>query len=372
MRLLPVSDLTEGMFVAKALYGGNNLLLAQGMRLDASTIRLLQAIGIATVYVEQAGTDDISVADVIPEELRVQCEQALAQAFTGFRRQAQARHITLNPQRVQETTFSLVEEILARKDRPIALLHVRDWSNRLYQHSVNTAVLATTLARELGHSEAACRQLAMGMIFHDCGQLFLPRELFEKRSSLTPEERKIVEQHTRVGFQNTWRDQVLTPLSAYIVLHHHERVDGNGYPDGLTQEEIHPMARIASVVEAYDAMTSLRPYGRTMMPDQAFQTILDGAGTIYDRDVALLLAQHIAIYPTGSAVRLNTGERGIVVSAPIGNTTRPTVRLFYAADGRRMRLEDVDLSRETDRWIEASGLNLVQVKPRPQARRRAA
>ena len=98
----------------------------------------------------------------------------------------------------------------------------------------------------------------------------------------------------------------------------------------------------------------------------ALRTILTQVGTAFDRETAVALVKNIAVYPTGSAVRLNTGERGIVVSTPFGSTTRPVVRLFYAPDGRRMRLEDVDLTKEQDRRIVQSGLSLDQVKPRHQ------
>ena len=98
----------------------------------------------------------------------------------------------------------------------------------------------------------------------------------EKQGRLSEEERALIQQHSRLGFQHTLRSDALSPMAAYVILRHHERMDGTGYPDRLPGSELHPLARIAAVAEAFDAMTSLRSYGRPMMPDQAIRKIRPG------------------------------------------------------------------------------------------------
>ncbi len=371
MILIPTSELEEGMVVAKEIRGQDQaLLLRKGAQLSPTSIQLLQLLHVNGVYVDVEGTEDIQVEDIVSPEIRTECQRTIERAMNGFQRQAGARKLALDARMVEQATYGMVEELLSGKDTLVSMLDVRDWNNKLFQHSVNTAALATIIAKSLGHAEEDCKQLAMGMIFHDCGQMFLPQEVFDKKGRLSDTEREIVRKHARVGFQKTLRGSILSPISAYIVLRHHERMDGNGYPDRLPGEELHPLARIAAVVEAFDAMTSLRPYERSLMPDKAMREILSQAGTAFDRQVVLTLARHIAIYPTGSAVLLNTGECGIVAATPPGNTTRPTVRLLYGPDGRRLPFMNVDLSLDRDRWVIRSGISLAALR-REQLRQAA-
>ncbi|HLV80412.1 MAG TPA: HD-GYP domain-containing protein [Chthonomonadaceae bacterium] len=363
MILTPISEIEDGVFVAKDIRDRDNrLLLKRGSQLTAPVIQLLRQLQVVAIYVEQEGTEDICAEDIVPAEVRVHCQVMIGEALKHFQQKANANGVRLDNQGVQEATYDLVEELLARKGAVFAMMDMRDWDNRLFQHSVNTAILATMIARQLRHSEEECKQLAMGMMFHDCGQLFLPREIFDKPGRISDLERAVVQQHARIGFQRTFRTDILSPMSAYIVLRHHERVDGTGYPDRLTADQIHPLARIAAVAEVFDAMTSIRTYGRPMMPDLAMRTILTQVGTAFDREVAIALVNNVAVYPTGSAVRLNTGERGIVVSTPYGSTTRPTVRLFFDAHGRRMPLEDINLAENREHLIVQSGASLAQVR----------
>ncbi len=373
MILLSTSELAAGTYTATDLHDENNrLLLKGGSLLTDKHVELLQSRKVQSVYVEKEGTEDICPKDVVAPELRTECQTALARAMKGLSRQAEARQIAIDTQVIHELTTGLVEELFSSKVNLVTMLDIRDWDNRLYQHSVNTAVLAILLAKSMKFSEEDCKSLAMGMMFHDCGQLLLPREVFEKSGDLTPEERAVANKHARMGFKRMVHAAAMPSMSAYVILRHHERVDGTGYPDNIGGDDLHPLARIACVVEAFDAMTSLRPYRKTMMPDQAVCEILRQSGTAFDQQVALALARHIAIYPVGSAVQLNTGETGFVVSTPSGNTTRPVVRLFYGPDGRRQQLEDVDLTKDRSRLVARSGVSMDVLKKRRTAWRTEA
>lgn len=364
MILMSTSEHVTGKYTATDLRDqSNRLLLKKGALLTDSHVQLLQALKVQSIYVEMEGTEDICPEDVVAPELRVECQAALSRSLEGLTHQANIRQIAVDSQAIQKLMHGLVEDLFSSADNLITLMNIQDWDNRLFQHSVNTAVLGTLLAKSMGFSEKECKSLAMGMIFHDAGQMFLPREIFEKPGPLTPAELTVAHEHARVGYKRMFHNTVMSSMASYIILRHHERMDGTGYPDGLRGDQIHPLARIASVVEAYDSMTSLRPYRRTLMPDEALCEILRQSGKAYDPKVVLALSQHIAVYPIGSAVELTTGETGIVVSTRKGSTTRPKVRLFYAPDGSKMQRKDVDLSRDITRQIARSRMSLEQLKP---------
>lgn len=363
MILIPITELTDGMTTARPIFTHDHkLLLKKGAALTGDIIRMLGRRRIGAVYIEEAGTEDIAPNDLIDPALRVHCHQVMSEAMMGFQNHADARNMSIKHEAIRDATYDIVEQILSSRNIVASIIDMKDWHNRMFQHSVNTAVLSALLAAKMGHKEDECKQLAMGMMFHDCGLMLLPRDVVEKAGRLTDEELNLLRGHARSGFQRMMQQGLLSPMSAYVVLRHHERMDGEGYPDRIPGKDIHPLARIGAVVEAFDAMTSLRSYGRAMMPDQAMRSILKQAGTAFDPGAVMALLKHVAIYPTGSAVRLDTGERGIVVDTPPGQTTRPTIRLFFDAKDRRMPLVDIDLSRELDRRIAISGMSLDQVK----------
>ena len=351
------------MVLARDLHGKNNrLLLCHGAALDNAGIRLLNRMGITAIYIHNPDLEDVIVEDVIPPQLRTDCQESLKKAMQSFQSQAQSRKLSVNTRAVEDTTSEIVDQLMKSRKPVAAMMEIRDWDDRLFSHSVNCAVLATMMARKMKLSDALCQQLAMGMIFHDCGQMFLPPEVVEKKGRLSPDERKILQKHARIGFQKMIQGEFLSPMSSYVVLRHHERMDGTGYPDGITGPALHPVARIAAIAEAFDSMTSARSYQRPVMPDRAVRLLLQQAGTSFDTQAVLALVQHVAIYPTGSAVQLNTGEIAIVTATTHGNTTRPTVRLFYAPDGERIAAEDLDLNVSLDKHIARSAVSVSELK----------
>lgn len=362
MILVPAAELMEGMVIAREVRDRNNqLIIGRGARLNGSNLRLLQRLDMEIGVAEEGeyiGEPQAGGAN----DLNSEFETALEQALTSFQKHMEARNICCDPQEARQTAASLRNGILPNRKRLTTLMEMRRWSERLFQHSFNTAVLAAILARQAGHAAAEREHIALGMIFHDCGQLFLPREVFEKQGRLTEEELKIARRHPQVGYQHLTENDILPEEVAILVLQHHERPDGTGYPQGLTAEQITPMARIAGVVETFDAMTSLRSYSRASSPDEAMRTILSQVGKAFDKNIALHLTKHIVLYPQGTAVRFNTGESGIVINIPQNNPNRPVVRLFFGSDGRRTAASEIHLATDMSRHIVQSGANIDDVK----------
>ena len=140
---------------------------------------------------------------------------------------------------------------------------------------------ATALGGEIGLSDEDLRILGQAAVLRDIGKLGLPDTLLNKPGALDEQERCSVQQHTLLG------EQIVSPLRATaallpIIRHHHERVDGNGYPDGLHGDQIPLGARIVAIADAYDAMTSLRPYRPALSPARAVATLQAGAGRQWD------------------------------------------------------------------------------------------
>ena len=169
--------------------------------------------------------------------------------------------------------------------------------------------------------------LGMGLLLHDVGKLALPTSITGKRDELTAEEWELMRSHPRLGLE-LLRGDDFSPLVKAVVLRHHERWDGTGYPDGKRGLEIHEMARIAAVADVYDAVTSERNYAPAKPAHEGVRAILEGSGTQFDPDVVDIFSRLVAPFPPGVELRLSDGRRAVVVSVPEEALDRPLVRVI--------------------------------------------
>ena len=384
---IAANQLTGGMIAAQEVRSiDDQLIVAKGVPLSAALIEALVRRRIAFIYVEpfesnvlpaqQAeSTDEASdpaaseasaakLDALLMAEAKHNCAAVLTESLSKFQEQSEAGSVLFAARQIEVANSALMREALKTRETISAALGLHDWGGRLFQHSVSATAIAAILAEDMGIAGDQQEQLALGMLFHDCGQMLLPRAIVDKPGKLSDSEYRIIRQHTRLGSDQLVSAGVLPAAAADVVLHHHEKMDGSGYPDHLQGDTISPLARIAAVAEAFDAMTSMTSYGRAMPPHQAMRQLLANSGTTFDLKVILALLRYVAIYPTGSAVRLDTGECGLVVSTPPDNATRPTVRLYFDATGKRIRPIDLVLSEHKDRLIVATGQTLEEVKAR--------
>jgi HD-GYP domain-containing protein (c-di-GMP phosphodiesterase class II) len=167
----------------------------------------------------------------------------------------------------------------------------------------------------------------LGLLLHDIGKLAIPTEVLRKPGKLTPPEWQMMKTHPRAGFE-LLRGTPVSPLVRAVVLRHHERWNGSGYPDGKLTTEIHEMARIAAVADVYDAITSERPYAPARGAHVGVREIVSSAGTLFDPYIVDVFSRLVAPYPPGVEVELTDGRRAIVASVPPGELDRPVVRVI--------------------------------------------
>ena len=172
--------------------------------------------------------------------------------------------------------------------------------------------------------------LGLGLILHDIGKLGIRPEIIHKPGKLTEAEWKIIKTHPRLGVELLPQDW--SPLVKAVVLRHHERWDGSGYPDGKQGIEIHEMARIAAIADVFDAVTAERVFASARPPHEGVRIIRDGGGTLFDPELVAVFSGLVAPFPVGEPIELTDGRQGIVVSVPTGNLERPVVRVTNGPD----------------------------------------
>ena len=159
-------------------------------------------------------------------------------------------------------------------------------------HSQRVADLAARMARRLGLPDEEVELTRLAASLHDLGKLAIPEEILRKPGPLTEPERMVLERHPQIGFRML-ESLGVDPVAEWV-LHHHERWDGSGYPDGLPGDQIPLGARIIFVADAYDAMTSERVYRRRVLPEQAIAELQRCAGTQFDPEIVDALADELA------------------------------------------------------------------------------
>lgn len=365
MRKVSLRFLTPDMILAKPVYHIDQLMLKVGTGNLDRFIDSLERLGITHLYVTDKLSEDIVVEDAISQETRQHCKDVL---FSTMR--------TLNGQGILETDAlaesadEVMEEILRNPSVLVSMNEIGTADDSTFNHSINVAIYSIFMARQLDYPKARMKKLAMGLLLHDVGKTMLDQEILYKKGKFTQEEYEHVKSHTVLGYEALKQTDSLTELSRIVALSHHERLDGSGYPYGLKGDEIHEFARIASIVDIYDALISERCYHKKRSIYDAVKMMKDQAAGRLDPDLLALFIQCLAIYPNGTMVRLSDGTLGIVKCQNSHMPYRPVVRIVRDRLDKLTKPYDIDLSRdlyinikEASYIEDDNGANLVSVRP---------
>ena len=208
-----------------------------------------------------------------------------------------------------------------------------DYTSR---HAVNACVLALTFGRHLGFDREALENIGMGTLLMDVGRMIVPGNVFPKPGKLSEKEWSYVQRHVTDGVRLLSHSKV--PDDALeIVRSHHERLLGQGYPEGLLADRIPETALMAGLVDSYDAMLHKRPYREAYRPDEAIQLLYKDAKSTFGEELVSSFIWYLGSYPVGTVVELDNGAIGVVVGTSPGHGVWPTVLLVRDAEGNPYR-----------------------------------
>jgi len=203
--------------------------------------------------------------------------------------------------------------------------------NYLYEHSVNTSILATNIGLALRLNERELKDLCASSLLHDIGMLKIPEEIIKKPSKLTKKEYDQIKKHPLYGLELLKKIKYPPESAARVIYQHHEKTDGSGYPEGKKGDEISQHAKIVAIVETYAAMTHPRPYHR-ILPYEGTKMIVQTGRNSFDSEILKVFLKYITPYPPGSFVLLNNNEIGRVVSINEDLPMRPVVEIVIDAE----------------------------------------
>lgn len=247
----------------------------------------------------------------------------------------------------------LVEDIQSSIERnPSALLSLARLKNAneyTYLHSVAVCMLMIALAKQLKLSESQARQAGVAGLLHDIGKMAIPNQVLDKPDKLTDEEFNVIKQHPQRGWEILKASYQVDDVALDVCLHHHERVDGRGYPEKISGDDLSLFARMGAVCDVYDAISSDRCYKKAWGPAESISKMTAWREGHFDEVIFHAFVKTIGIYPSGTLLRLKSGRLGVVLEQSKKSLVTPIIKVFFSIRANMyIPVEIVDLSKGSD------------------------
>lgn len=348
MRRILIEAIRDGDVLAKDVFSSSGVvLMSGGTKLKREYIPRLSELHIESIFIREGAEKKDSMEDITEEEIKMQCGETVRntiQKYTYAGRDELKEMI--------KVADEIMADILSQPDIMYNVSCVREKSNELYLHSVNVAAISTLLALRAKFPKNKTKEIVIGGLLHDIGYTTVTIDI----SDLVLEEceekvRKEVMRHVIYGYTDVEKKDWLSKTVKDIVLQHHERLDGSGYPFHMEGKHLKQEVRIVSLCDQFDNMV----YGN-LMPRfkvrQAIEYIMSQAGTKFDFTLVQLFIESVAAYPIGTTVITNEGDSAVVLRQNYKFPTRPVIRLLKNSEGIEYEtFEERDLTKNLTLFI---------------------
>ncbi|MEP1214355.1 MAG: HD-GYP domain-containing protein [Marinobacter sp.] len=250
----------------------------------------------------------------------------------------------LNLQEARPVIRECVASIKANASAMLWMSRIKSRDAYTAEHCLRVAIFTVAFARFLGMPDEDLEIAGLCGLLHDLGKLKVPAEILNKPGALTREEFAIMRKHTTFGYELLRADTTLDPIIRDVTRHHHERIDGSGYPQQLQEWQISRFARLVSIVDAFDAMTSDRCYRDGIPTSDAIRILYRNRGRQFDADMVEAFIRMVGIYPPGTLVELTTGEVALIVAAHPGKKLKPRVEVLLDTEKKAITPRMIDLA----------------------------
>jgi HD-GYP domain-containing protein (c-di-GMP phosphodiesterase class II) len=233
---------------------------------------------------------------------------------------------------VKACVDNIVDSMISNPDAVMFISRLRDEDINTYHHGVKVSLYLIALGRHLGIPKAQLAELGLIGMLADVGKTKLPRALLAKPSALSPAEFEIVKDHVDLGLASLEGSGGLTPAVMQGIAQHHERLDGSGYPKGLTGDQLGVYGRMTAIADSFAAMITPRPYANASSAQEALLNLYEWGGTLFSAPMIEQFVQAIGVFPVGSLVELSNGEVAAVVAHNRVRRLEPKVLVLTGPD----------------------------------------
>ncbi len=323
MRYMPMAKVETGMALGQDIYNGEGrLILGRHVILNNDNLQELLSLGFPGIYIDDEFTEDLMVTEVIRPEVKREALKMVHDLFLDN------KNLPMEQHNLQEVVIDVMEEVLNNGDVMCNMLDIKTYDDYVYFHSVNVAVLSTMIGAACNMNKEELDILTTAALLHDVGKRFVEEDVLNVKRALTEEERIMIVQHPKLGYDFLVENFDFLPEVYDSVLEHHEWYNGCGYPLRRSGSEIPIYARIIKLADVYDALTSKLPYHEAVPPSEAVEYIMANAGAEFDPELVDVFMRKIAVYPEGCEVRLSDGRTAVVMENYKEFILRPKVKII--------------------------------------------
>ena len=234
----------------------------------------------------------------------------------------------MNTEAARAIVSELVEHCLRSPEAFVNMSRLKDFDNYTFTHSVNVSVLAIAIGKRLGSSAQEMNNLGFAALLHDIGKMQVPEDVLNKPGKLSDKEFQLMKMHPVYGYEYLREQESISEETLLAVRHHHEKADGTGYPDGIVEKNTNRFAKIISIADVYDAITSERCYHKGIVPSEALKFIFSWSGKHFNDTLVKFFISIMGIYPVGTLVVLDTNELAVILEPNKQDPMRPKVLLI--------------------------------------------
>jgi len=359
---VPVDNLRVGVFIRLDLKWFEHPFLFNRFKIKTpDQIRILKSLGLSEVYYQPGRSDchpgpspaprtppdPVSPPPCSPDRLweekmerirrlrerngRIQqCRKRYDQTFSRAGRVMKALLAGSHDgvEQACRMIHEMVERLLGETEVAVHLVNTRTNEEGVVYHTLNVAILGLLLGRERGLGVQPLEDLGMGALLHDLGKDRIPKGLLLKKPPLTRPERRLLQLHPVYGEEMASRIPGLSRECLDAIRQHHEAPDGTGYPDGLPEDRISPLAKILSIANAYENLCNPREFEDALSPHEALSLMFGERFQRFDPDLISLFIRSMGVYPPGTVVELSNGVLGMVVSVHPDRQLQPCLLLY--------------------------------------------
>ena len=377
LKKIPVSRLRPGMFIQELCgdWMSHPFWRAQFKLSGDADLRRIVESGIQHVYIDtDRGLDDVEA--VAADEVKASVEQEIVAALSApddtvlrvpvREEMARARKVHEQAHQVVRSMMgdvrlgkavsledaepvveAITGSVLRNSGALLGLIGIKNKDDYTFLHSVSVCTLMIAFGRSLGLAGEDLRQGGIGGLLHDLGKMKVPDEVLNKPGRLTDAEFELIKRHPGDGHAVLLETPGIEAVPLDITRHHHERLDGSGYPDRLAGDAISTMARMAAIVDVYDAITADRCYHKGMPAAEALRKMWEWSSAHFDQKLLQAFMRCVGIYPVGSLVRLESGRLGVVTEQNEASLLTPRLRVFFSTRSNGyIKPELVDMGRK--------------------------
>ena len=380
LKKIKVSDVKLGMYLQEICGSWmDHPFWKKSFKLtDANDLKTLTECGILEVWIDTDKGLDTESDALLENEAKAKIDDALHSAVLSATESAprismhaeleQARKIHSKAKESVTTMFqearmgkalelaevsNLVDEISASITRnPEAFLSIsrlKTKDNYTYLHSVAVCALMIALGKKLNLEQHLMKDIGMAGLLHDVGKMSIPDEILNKPGKLTDPEFTVMKGHSLKGWEILQGSEGVCQIALDVCLRHHERMDGKGYPDRLSGDDLTIFARMGAVCDVYDAITSNRCYKLGWEPAEALRKMAEWQEGHFDHDVFHAFVKTIGIYPSGTLVKLKSTRLAVVIEQSDKNLLTPLVKVFFSTiENAPLQPELLDLAKSAD------------------------